>query len=101
MSLSVNGLPHTHNDIRNYASLIAEHFVGIILLNCAPCSPTAYSDRLRCSRISKSWISTSALLVLRGNIIEEKHSFNGKQSYSLEDYIEASLVTQLSIIDTG
>jgi len=33
MSLSVNGLPHTHNDIRNYASLIAEHCAGIILLN--------------------------------------------------------------------
>ena len=53
-------------------------------------------------------VSTSALLVLRGNITGEKHSFSEKQCYSLEDYIEASfkfsdtiLFDQLNVIDTG
>ena len=40
--------------------------------------------------------------MLRGNITGENNSFNEKQCYSLEDYIEASLVIfqtdQLSII---
>ena len=53
-------------------------------------------------------VSTSALLVLRGNITGENNSFNGKQCYSLEDYIEASfkfsdtiLFDQLNVIDNG
>ena len=64
--------------------------MGISLLNHFPYSPTAY-DR-ETTLLKNMRVSTSALLVLRGNITGENNSFNEKQCYSLEDYIEASLV---------